>query len=70
MAYSIIQYAIPFINVKTVSQSIENKAPLNGPNNIPLKIQNNISILKFNGPLNINEQTYLITVNNAKRTAM
>ncbi len=53
-AYSIVQYAIPeVINIKIVSQTIENIGPKIGPNRMPLKIQNNNSILKLNGPLNI-----------------
>ncbi|WP_022935164.1 hypothetical protein ACJA28_00565 [Mesomycoplasma moatsii] len=62
IAYSIIHLAIPdVIKVNSVSHTIENMEPIIGPNKIPLNIQNNISILKFNGPLKINEQTYLVT---------
>ena len=38
---------------KIVSHKMENIEPLIAPKSIPLNIQNNISTLKFNGPLNI-----------------
>ena len=56
--------------MKTVSHNIENSEPFIGPKSIPLKTQNKISTLKFNGPLKISEQTYLITVNNDNKIAI
>ena len=52
---------------KIVSHKMENIEPLIAPKSIPLNIQNNISTLKFNGPLNIMQQVNLITLYKAKR---
>ena len=52
---------------KIVSHKMENIEPLIATKSIPLNIQNNISTLKFNGPLNIVQQANLITLYKAKR---